>query len=153
VDLPEGHNGIGWDALTPVQQMLVSSWFFAEQAAIGDAIQKSSNDNYEPKTQFYQHLLRGMQIDRPEALQYSAVSVANVSPREADWFRHGWLDEYRSRLKKTAAEFGAICLGLPLAIALTGFLAFRAGRWIWAGFDPRLARRSCQLPQPGTDPD
>jgi hypothetical protein len=110
------------------------------------------SNNYEPKVQFYKNIARGMQLDRPEALQYSVVSVANLGPREADWFRHGWLDEYRSRLKKTAAEFGAICVGLPLATALTGFLAFWAGRWIWAGFDPRL-RRSCQLPQPGTDPD
>jgi hypothetical protein len=153
VDLPEGQTGIRWDALTPVQQMFVSSWFSAEQAAIRDATEKLQGNNYEPKVQFYQHLLRGMQIDRPEALQDSVVSVANLSPREADWFRHGWLDEYRSRLKKTAAEFGAICLGLPFATALTGFLAFWAGRWIWAGFDPRLPRRLRQPPQPGTDPD
>jgi hypothetical protein len=134
VDLPEGQTGVQWDALTPVQQMFVSSWFFAEQSAIGDAIEKLKSNNYEPKVQFYKNLARGFQIDRPEALQYSVVSAANLSRREADWFRHGWLDEYRSRLKKAAAEFVAICLGLPGAIALTGFLAFRAGRWILGGF-------------------
>jgi len=70
----------------------------------------------------------------PEEFQYKLISLADLPLAEAQRFRSEWVAVSWQKFCQLLRGLPIVAVGAPLAVGIAGFLAYRAGRWIWAGF-------------------
>ena len=65
--------------------------------------------------------------------EWLLVPVADLTPVQLVSYRN-FVDAERPELERDLQPFALIAFGVPALVGFVGFLAFRLGRWVWAGF-------------------
>jgi len=126
VALPQRQEGIHWETLTAVQQAVAR--YSAQQASA-----KCSIGQVGPLT-LAELECRLQQLHSPEEFLYKLIPLTDLPLAEAQRFRSEWVAVSWQRFCQLLRGLLIVAVGVPLAVGIAGFLAYRAGRWIWAGF-------------------
>jgi hypothetical protein len=128
VALPQRQEGIHWETLTAAQQAVAR--YTAQQASA-----KCSIGQGGPLTLAeLECMLQQRQGLSPEESQYKLIPLTDLPAAEAQRFRSEWVAVSWQRFCRLLRGLLTVAFGIPLAAGIAGFLALRAGRWIWAGF-------------------
>jgi hypothetical protein len=123
VVLPLGQEGIRWENLSAAEQNAAD--YFV------------THDEPTTKLGYYEKMLweadNNTDSDH-EQFRFKLVPLTSLGPAEVQNFRREWAEPRWRMFCEESRALIALALGVPLAAGLFGFLAHRAGRWIWAGF-------------------